>query len=240
MMQKKMVKEYDELLKTFRRMFEMVDAIHFNSQNTADVFGLYVDVPKKSAVVSITHSGVSDHREQRKYDQSVLKLGFIGSEAPYKGLPLLKRVIARLNKEGKSEKVVLNVYGGRTGVDEKLGNVSYCGRFGASQMSAVYDSMDLLVVPSIWNETFGFTVIEAMQYGVPALVSSKVGAKDIVMKYAPRFVYTGEKELYDILYELISDRTMLINYNEKIVGSPWEMSMKKNSDDIVNLYKSLL
>ena len=41
-------------------------------------------------------------------------------------------------------------------------------------------SADLLVAPSIWYETFGFTVLEALSYGVPVIVSDHVGAKDIV------------------------------------------------------------
>ena len=38
----------------------------------------------------------------------------------------------------------------------------------------------MLVAPSIWYETFGFTVLEALSYGLPVIVSDHVGAKDIV------------------------------------------------------------
>lgn len=38
----------------------------------------------------------------------------------------------------------------------------------------------MLVAPSIWYETFGYTVLEALSYGVPVIVSEHVGAKDII------------------------------------------------------------
>lgn len=228
-----MAQEYDKLLNTYQRMFEMVDAIHFNSRNTADVYGKYIDIPKESKVISITHSGVNDHRRIRQYDHSVLRLGFIGSEAPYKGLPMLKRVIAKLNNEGYKGRISLSVYGGRTGKDVSLDNVGYKGRFSAKQMSSVYETMDLLIVPSIWCETFGFTTIEAFQFGVPALVSSKVGAKDLVKRFAPRFIFETEDELFCILFRLVSNREPLKEFNEKIVSSQWQWSMENHAKDIV-------
>ena len=38
----------------------------------------------------------------------------------------------------------------------------------------------MLVAPSVWHETFGFTVLEALSYGIPVVISGTVGAKDIL------------------------------------------------------------
>lgn len=227
-----MVQEYDTLLNTYKRMFGMVDVFHFNSQNTREVYEQYLQIPVKSAVVSITHNGVADHRRIRNYDDKNLKLGFVGSEALYKGLPMLKRVIARLNDEGFEERLLLSVYGGKVGIDEELRNVEYKGRFTSSQMESVYGSMDLLVVPSIWCETFSLTTIEALQFGVPVLVSSKVGAKDIVKQYAPQFVFETEDELFQMLKRLTGDRLELEGYNRNIINAPWKWSMKQHARDL--------
>lgn len=233
-----MDKGYETLLNKYRRMFSMVDVFHFNSQNTADVYMKYIDVPQSSKVVSITHGSIKDCRKPRTNVDSVLKLGFIGSEAPYKGLPMLKRVIDRLNAAGFCKKLHLSVYGGRIGVDEALNNVEYKGRFSTAQMASIYDSMDLLIVPSICCETFGFTTIEALQFGVPALVSNKVGAKDIVNKYAPQFIFNNEDELYDILSRLISDKTELVAYNKAVVSAEWEWNLESHSKEIIRkIYK---
>lgn len=48
------------------------------------------------------------------------------------------------------------------------------------QLGTIFDNTDVLVAPSIWNETFGYTVLEALSYGVPVIVSDHVGAKDVI------------------------------------------------------------
>ena len=233
-----MVKEYNTLLESYRRMFGMVDAFHFNSQNTADVYGRYLDIPSASRVISITHSDIHDRRKVRFYDESLLRLGFIGSNTPYKGLPMLKDVITQLNKEGYSKKITLHVYGGRTGDDEKLPNVTHKGRFTSAMMEQVFHDMDLLVVPSIWHETFSLVTLEALSYGTCVLVSDKVGAKDIVAQYAPEFVFKSKKNLYDILKGLLVNRERVSQYNKSIVSSSWPWSMKKHAKEIVDrIYK---
>ena len=216
----------------------MVDAFHFNSLNTAEVYGRYMDIPAASKVLSITHSGIKDRRKARCYDERQLRLGFIGSEAPYKGLPMLKDVITKLNKEGYSEKITLHVYGGRTGDDEKLPNVIYKGRFTSAMMEQVFDDMDLLVVPSIWYETFSFVTMEALSFGTCVLVSDKVGAKDIVAQYTPEFVFKSKLDLHDLLKELLINSDRLSQYNTAVVSSPWPWSMKKHAKEIVDrIYK---
>jgi glycosyltransferase involved in cell wall biosynthesis len=54
------------------------------------------------------------------------------------------------------------------------------GRYSYDDLSAIFESTDAAVAPSIWYETFGFTVLEAMSFGVPVIVSGNVGAKDII------------------------------------------------------------
>lgn len=233
-----MAQEYTQLLNTYKRMYGMIDAFHFNSQNTADVYGKYIDIPADSKVISITHGSIQDHRKKREYNNEVLRLGFIGSEAPFKGLPLLKSVIAQLNQEGLGNKILLNVYGGRSGQDEYSYNIYYKGRFTNSMMAQVYDDMDLLVVPSICNETFSFATLEALSYGTVVLVSSTVGAKDIVKKYSPEFIFNDGAELLERLRGLITNKTLLYDYQNRLLMDKWCYSMEDHAEEIVKkIYK---
>lgn len=54
------------------------------------------------------------------------------------------------------------------------------GRYTYDELENIFDETDILVVPSIWYETFGFTVLEALSYGVPVIISDTVGSKDIL------------------------------------------------------------
>ncbi len=48
-----------------------------------------------------------------------------------------------------------------------------------------------LVVPSVWRETLCLSVIDALQQGVPSLVSDQVGAKEFVRDGENGFVFTS-------------------------------------------------
>lgn len=235
-----MDKEYASLLDSYKRMLEMVDAFHFNSKNTADVYSRYLTIPDASKIIPITHGGISDRRRLRHYDEKVLRLGFIGSEAPYKGLPLLKEVIDDLNKKGFLDKICLNVFGGRTGVDNNLKNVHYRGRYTSSAMEQVFDSMDVLIVPSIWYETFSLVALEALSFGTVVLVSDKVGAKDIVANYSNHFVYGTREELLSQLRQIAEDRHELIEYNKRLIEGDWLWSIESHAKEIVDvIYKDI-
>ncbi len=228
--------QYDTLLNTFKRMYELVDAFHFNSQNTRDVYERYLEIPSKSTVVAITHSGIQDRRKEKKFKSKILQLGFVGSEAPYKGLPILKKVITAINNDGLKDNVLLSVYGGKSGVDDNLPNVLYKGRFGSDQIEEIYGSMDLLIVPSICYETFSLTALEALQFGVPVAVSNTVGAKDIVSQYSPQFVFSSFEELLWLIKSLIKNRDELVEYNQKVIHSEWKWSMEHHSKEIIDRF----
>lgn len=51
-------------------------------------------------------------------------------------------------------------------------------------LAIIFEKTDVLVAPSIWYETFGYTVLEALSYGVPVIISGTVGAKDILTEGA--------------------------------------------------------
>lgn len=132
----------------------------------------------------------------------------------------------------------LDIWGGKKG-KEKNSLVYYRGKFDSCSVADVYDGMDVLVVPSIWKETFGFVVLEALSYGVPVIVSDNVGAKDIIRQYDERFIFTSESELLLLLNKIIDDRSLLVNFNEKILNGEWKHLMQEHTEEILGLYKTI-
>ena len=92
-----------------------------------------------------------------------------------KGFFLLKAALDDLWSEGV--KFSLNIYFTPTEVSPYM---KIHGRYSYDELEKVMDETDLLVCPSVWYETFGYTVLEALSFGVPVLVSETVGAKDII------------------------------------------------------------
>lgn len=227
------MKDYQKLLDYYKKCFSLVDYFHFNSETSQDVFMQYLPT-SKGKVVSITHGGIEDHRIRKVYGHDVLHIGFIGNSTPYKGLPLL---ISVLQDIGMIESWDLSVWGSGVGTHPSL-PVYYKGKFDSSTIADVYSAMDVLIVPSIWKETFSLVTLEALSYGVPVIVSDNVGAQDIVKLYNPKFVYHSGDELKSLICEILSDKNLLAEFNDKLLSSKWKYSMEEHAKEIIDkIYK---
>lgn len=220
--------KYQKLLDYYKECFSLVDEFHFNSEVSKNVYKQYM--PKcNGEVLSITHNGIHDNRKKKIFDKDVLHIGFVGNSTPYKGLPLLISVLQEIGLDATWD---LSVWGGGIGKHPLL-PVFYKGKFNASMIADVYDAMNVLIVPSIWKETFSLVTLEALSYGVPVIVSDNVGAQDIVKRYNPRFVYHSEEELRGLLLEMLSDRGILSDFNARILSMEWKYSIKEHAEKIM-------
>lgn len=216
-----------QLLEYYRECFEMVNTFHFNSDNTRKVYEQNLG-KINGKVVSITHYGIKDNRKQKSFSEKGLIVGFIGNEAPYKGLHILKSAAQGLD-------IQIIVWGGTI---KEEGNIHFKGKFDNSMLRDVYNEMDVLVVPSIWLETFSLVTLEALSYGTPVIVSDNVGAKDIVKEYMPEMVYSTEEELKSILAKCVLDKSKLKEYNENICKLAWEHDSLSHARKIIDeIYK---
>lgn len=117
-----------------------------------------------------------------------LRVGFVGSIVWYKGLSVLAAAVARL-PAGSAE---LHVHGDHEGGadpvvrDEVAREVSaaraaagdairFHGRFAHDDLPRIHAGLDVLVVPSIWQEAYGITVREAHLTGTPLVGSDIAG-----------------------------------------------------------------
>jgi glycosyltransferase involved in cell wall biosynthesis len=81
------------------------------------------------------------------------------------------------------------------------------GFMNQSRIGSVYAASDCLVLPSAWGETWGLVVNESLQFGLPAVVSDRVGCHpDLIEEGETGFVFrTGDAEgLRDGLRKVLS------------------------------------
>ena len=220
--------KYSELKAYYTRCFSLIDCIHFNSENTRECYERHIH-PNEGVVVPITHGGIKDNRQLRSYADDKLRLGFIGSTTVHKGLPFL---IEALKVVGRYDKWQLDVWGSNVGKDDTL-PIYYRGKFAPSAIGMVYSTMDTMVVPSQWHETFSLVTLEALSFGVPVIVSDKVGAQDIVREYDPNFVFHDKTELVKLLKTLIDNHFVLAEYNKKICSMPWKHDIRSHTEEII-------
>jgi len=86
-------------------------------------------------------------------------------------------------------------------------NIQYMGYVDPDQF---FQQIDLLVVPSKWNEPFGRVVIEAYSNGVPVLVSNRGGLPEIVDEGVTGYVTDINKHsVINVLEKLKGNRELL-------------------------------
>ena len=85
-------------------------------------------------------------------------------------------------------------------------------RFIYNELEQIFDETDVLIAPSIWYETFGYTVLEALSYGVPVVISGTVGAKDILTDGAGIVIDDiNDTKIYEVIRELNAEKLMKMN-----------------------------
>lgn len=228
-----------DLMLYYKKMFNMIDKFLFNSNVTKAIYNKYLDVPGK--VISITHNNILDNRVLKKYDDKVLKVTYLGPQEQYKGFFLLTNVMKKF-KSMKKEDIQLSVYGDNKYRNNQFNaNINFYGRYNYNTLEKIFSNTDVLVVPSIWYETFGFIVIEALSYGIPVIASKKVGAKDILVDGEIKYgivVEDNEEELYGVLEDIRVNRDILKKINFNIVNSRFSLSLDDHYYKIKNEYKN--
>ena len=226
---------FGRLLHHYREMFGLFDGVHFNSTLTQSVFDEHVQTNRGSAI-SITHGDITDNRKPREYNEDCLYMVFIGHRTIYKGYPLLEEVLLELEQEGLTN-WRLDAWGS-TG-ESPNERIHYRGSFSHSQLGDVFAQDSLLMVPSVWNETFSLVALEALSFGTPTLVSSTVGAKDVVKEYDDWFIFTDKQDLKNKLRTLMNNLSKLKAFNSQICTQEWRHSMAQHALEIEEFYRSL-
>lgn len=169
--------EYRKLREYYCGMLSDIDMIHFNSSVAEMIYKRYI-VPKDSKVITITHQGINENQQCNKWiPANELRITFLAAPRPFKGFEILKNALDSLWSTG-NRNFKLKVFGPVSDSSPYM-QISEEG-FQTAQLKDILAETDVVVAPSIWYETFGFTVLEAISYGVPVIVSDHVGAKDVV------------------------------------------------------------
>lgn len=181
--------DYLKLRDHYKSMLEIMDFIHYNSTLTKNIYDKYMGTfPGK--VISITHADIKDHRKIKKFQHKTLRLTYLGPQSSAKGFFFLKSALDELWKERKD--FCLNVFFRNTDLPPYI---KQHDRYNYSQMETIMDHTDVVITPSVWYETFGYTVVEALSYGVPVIISDRVGARDVMPEGGGMVFYSDNLKL---------------------------------------------
>jgi glycosyltransferase involved in cell wall biosynthesis len=147
----------------------------------------------------------------RAAETDAIRVGYIGMLTPNKGIGTLGEAAALLGNDAPFEYLIAG-----DGEPEFVRQV--LSRFPASKTrylgwvdpNSFYPLIDVLVVPSIWAEPFGYVCIEALSFGVPLIVARSGALPEIVDEESGLVFAAGDREeLAASLRSIAGDRTLL-------------------------------
>lgn len=206
------VEKYNILRNYYLEIFSFIDKFHFNSMLSKSVFEEYIKI-KKSEIIPILHSDISDNRYIKKFSNDNLRITYLGPTDEKKGYKLLKEVLDELYVKGYKN-IELKIF---DETDNLSDYIKVNLRYNYNDLKDIFERTDLLIVPSLWNETFGFNVIEGISYGVPVLTSAYVGANDILNYKDILMPFSTKNELYNTLEKIYKNRVILKKINLRIM-----------------------
>ena len=176
--------DYRKLREYYKSLLDLIDVVHYNSSVTKEVYEKYMG-ERKSMLISITHGDIKDHRKKKEFGNKI-RITYLSAQSAAKGYFVLKSVLDEVLRVRQDFE--LNVFF-KPAKDAPY--IKSHERYDYSQLGSIMDNTDVLVQPSVWNETFGYTVIEALSYGVPGIVRTRVGASVVITSGCGIIVHDG-------------------------------------------------
>lgn len=214
-------------------ILEKMDVVHFNSTNTLCVYKKRGYSGNNAQIISISNGAIADHKKKRSVNAQI-RFGYLGPLTTHKGYNLFKNACDALWQSGN--------HNFEAHIFVEINNPpSYmiCHKpYSYKELANVMNQFDVVITPSEWEETFGFTVLEALSYGIPVIVSEKVGAKDLIVEKKNGFVVEGTVQgVKDCLKKFIDTPSIAQKMNSYIVDSFYVKTMTEHACEIELLYR---
>jgi glycosyltransferase involved in cell wall biosynthesis len=166
------------------------------------------------------HYGVRDSGPRKFLDVPGsgrgLEIGYVGRLVQEKGLPVLLEAAKKLDSSGVAfhltfigdgpERVRLRTLSERLGLDRR---VTFTGDLRGAHLLGALGAIQLVVMPSEWEETAGLAAMEQMMSGGVVIVSNIAGLAEVVGDAGLKFAPGNSEQLYSCLKMLANDRAKI-------------------------------
>lgn len=173
----------------------------------------------------------------------VVRIGFLGRLHVTKGVEVLLDAVSHLNGQNWT----LSVAGKGAADYEPQLRAKYSDPriqfLGWSTADAFLRQIDVLVVPSIWNEPLGRITMEAYSYGVPVVASRRGGIPEVIEEGKTGFLFDPScaGDLASVLDGLVKQPERLWAMREACLNKAWtEFGQEYSAGRYRALYRELL
>lgn len=163
-----------------------------------------------------------------------------------KGSRVILEALEILNQKRYADQFELHIWGGlKSNIKHILDyeNVYYHGFYEVEDLDEILNEVDVGIIPSVWEEAYGFTGIEFLAKGIPVIGNKRGGIVDYVIDGSTGWVNktaSGE-ELADKIEHIIKNPEEIVDLNRKIVKNNGLIkSMDVHFEEIQDIYFNLI
>ena len=228
-----------------------VDALLAMSSGVAEMNAALGVDPRALRTVHLTLAHV-DGLSPRTIAEPPSPVRFItltGAQNEQKGALVLLRAVHALRAAGLEDAYTLDVYGP---VDPQVRAelarspaVRLRGSYaGGGQIGAVLDAADVGIVPSVWEEAYGFVGLELLAKGIPVIGNARGGIPDYTIPGQTGWLNrscSGE-ELAEIMAAVIRDPAQIVGLNRSIRERRDELvkPLERHLDELDAIYAEVV
>lgn len=222
----------------------MVDAFIVPSLFVRNTF-LNFGIPQRK-IIFLRHGFNLDYfKNTQKSGSDKLRFAFIGNILPAKGVHILieafnrikdKNVELKIYGDEVSYKGMLEDYLGRIRKMAKNKNIIFMGRFENKNIGDVFREIDVLIVPSVWQENSPLVIQEAFAAKTAVIASNIGGIPELISDGVNGLLFetNSHDSLYGKMKFIIANPRVLEKFKVNI-GPPKDI--KQNAQETEAIYE---
>lgn len=236
-------KRYKEREKHIRKMLSLVDLFTAPSKFLREEY-IKWGIPKEKIIYSDNGFRKDRFKNIQKIASETLRLAYIGSMIPTKGVEIPIKALNEL----QDEKIELKIYGNpniRRDYYKYLvrlanrKNIRFLGEVSNDNLPELYRNIDLLIVPSFWFENSPLTIHEAYMAKTPVVASNIGGMAEYVIENKTGFHFKvgDDRDLFRVIKKIIATPEILKGMDFDSIPIK---SIKENAEEMEKIYYDLM
>lgn len=189
---------------------------------------------------------INIRQEKKDFSHSTIVIGVVSRLEKIKGMDLIVPAFDGIRKQHPNVKLLIVGDGAlRAEMEqqaEELGidDISWQGRQPQEKLAALYDQIDILLMPSR-SEGFGLTAIEGMARGCVVIASDTGGLPEVVKDGKTGLLHQTEsiEDMEMKTTQLLNNKTQLMELSENAIHNVQQYSFKRYAALFADLYNRI-
>lgn len=234
--------------KNFKRQLLKVDMIITPSFYVKSLIEKEFDL--KNSIIKVIEHGI-DFKDINKSKQEItsnekdeiLRVAFLGGLAPYKGSKIAYEIIKKYSNRDDIKFYIIGNLGDKRLEYYNARNLTKFGRYNREDIVIILKKLriDLIILPSIWPETFSYTLSEAWSANIPVLAYNMGAIGERIKKSGIGWaIEKDSNSISDLINNLMENRNLIDYEKNKFLSNNVVKDLKTMSLEYEEVYIKLL